>query len=113
MNEEQKKVVFPTNINGKLVCSAMVHVSAPPVGNVYESILAQAVIEIHTADNSCPPTTWKLDDICRLKFCELQNCFTWPSHGVDVFDFYKYFMIEHPEVNSETPMAVYFYHKIL
>jgi hypothetical protein len=107
-----KKVKFQTNINGKLSCKAMVHVSAAPTGSIRETVLESAIIEIHTMDNSCDPTFWKLDDLCRVSLGSLQNCFTWPSHGMDTFDFIQQFKQENPNADADTPMAVYFYHKI-
>lgn len=90
----------------------MVHISAAPLSGIGETALHRTVIEIHTADKSYPPTQWKLVDLCRLPLGKLQDCFTYPSHGLDFYDFYKQYKTVYPSSDAETPMAVYFYLKL-
>lgn len=108
----KKTVTIPTNINGKLSCDAIVHISAAPATGIPEPTLQAAIIEIVAADQSFPPTDWKLVDLCRLPLGKLQNCFTFPSHGMDFYDFYHHYKTIYPSADAETPMAIYFYQKI-
>ncbi len=107
-----EQIKFNTNINGKLHCNVMVHISSAPLTCYPESAVMRNVIEIITIDRSYPPTNWKLLDLCRLPLGNLQNCFTYASHGLDFYDFYQQYKSIYPSANAATPMAVYFYKKI-
>lgn len=108
----KKQITIPTNLNGKLNCDAMVHISAAPATGIPESAIDQAVIEIITADNTFPASCWKLVDLCRLAMGELHNIYTFPSHGMDFYDFYHHYKSVYPATDASSPMAVYFYLKI-
>ncbi len=108
----KKQIRFPSNINGKLHCNVMLHISAAPGTGIRESAVESTVIEIITDDDSYPPSEWKLADICRLPLGDLQNFFTYASHGIDFYDFYRQYKRTYPSADAATPMAVYFYQKI-
>jgi hypothetical protein len=57
---------------------------------------------------------YQLVDILRLDLDQVVCCLTYPSHGMDMADFYQWFVSMHPgKANGATPMAVYFYRKLV
>ena len=106
------KLVMPTNINGKLNCSCMLHIDKEPGIRIGQRQLDAFTIEIHTSDKSHPPTMWKLTDLIRLQLYQLPTSLTWPSHGMDMFEFAKEFISKNPDAATTTPMAVYFYQRV-
>ncbi len=107
-----KTVFFLTNLNNKLHNEAMVHLDLAPWSDVSESVLANTIVEIRTKDNSYPPSRWQVNDLYRAPFGKMTSLITWPSHGMDQADCYSYLKAIHPDINTDTPMAVYYYKKI-
>ena len=106
------KLTLPTNINGKLNCNGMLHIDKEPGMRIGQRQLDAFLIEIHTADNSHPPSRWKLVDMLRLPLYQLSSTITFPSHGMDMFAFAKDFISKNANAGTTTPMAVYFYQRI-
>lgn len=106
-----KTIFFPTNLNQKLGCQAMVHVDLAPSGPVRKSQLENTLIEIKTVDNSFPPTYWKLRDLLRVELHELTDIMVMPSHGVEAFEFQKQILSTNMKLTTSTPVAVYYYQK--
>ena len=102
---------MPTNYNNKLSCDAFVHIDQAPQSSIPERLVKETIIEIYTKDSSHPPVKVKLMDICRISLAQVRDAFTYPSHGLDGYEYYKWYQKEHPEANSDTKLAVYFYKK--
>lgn len=90
----------------------MLHIDLEPYQPIPESIMAKAVIEFRTADNSHPPTQWQLFDLMRLGSDQLFCAVTVPSHGMDTPDFYQWLVKAYADKKDITKLAVYFYKKI-
>ncbi|MDH7463992.1 hypothetical protein QEG73_22005 [Chitinophagaceae bacterium 26-R-25] len=108
---ERKTITLATNFNNKMACKAFVHIGLAP-GPLKVSDLESTEIEIRTTDDSHPPVLAQLVDLCRLDLDKMPNAFTWQSHGMSSFDFFKWFTHQYQDVNGGTAMAVYFYKKI-
>ena len=108
-----KKITWPTNYNKKLECDGMVHIDLPPKEPVSNKVLKETVIEIKTSDESAPSTKWRLDSIFPLKLYQLTDISTLPSHGLESFDFAKWFITNYEGSSPQTEVAVYFYYKIV
>lgn len=107
-----KTIFFRTNLNNKLHSATMIHLDKAPWASMPESVLANTIIEIRTQDNSYPPSRWVLDDLASAPFARMSKAITWQSHGMTVTDCLAYLREVHPDINGETPMAIYFYKKI-
>jgi len=109
-----KTIFFSTNFNNKLHSRVMVHIDRAPSPTIVisESLLASMVYEIQTQDTSYPPSKWQLVDLLRIPLGDLSNIITWPSHGMDYFDFYKWVKDLQVDANAETVMAIYYYKKL-
>lgn len=107
-----KTIYLPTNYNNKLACHCFIHIDLAPLGPVIESKIETTPIEIRTSDNSHPPVTVKLNDLLRLPLNDVAAIFTWPSHGMDKLGYISHLLLQKPNINNSTPMAVYFYKKI-
>lgn len=108
-----KTIFLPQNLNNKLNGSVMVHLDLAPWAAIPERLLDNNVVEFQTQDNSYPPTRWQLVDLYRTEFGKVSSIITWPSHGMDVADCYSWIKKIHPELNTQTPMAIYYYKKII
>lgn len=107
-----KIVHWTTNFNKKLACDCMIHVDNAPRQQVTEHVLTSTIVEIITEDGSHPPTKWKLESIYWLQLHQLTSVTTLPSHGLESFDFAKWFIINNEGANSQTEVAVYYYRKL-
>jgi len=109
-----KTLFFSTNFNNKLHSSVMVHIDkAPsPTTVITGSMMAEMIFEIQTQDTSYPPSKWQLVDLLRIPLGQLSNVITWPSHGMDYFDFYQWVKKIQVDANAETLMAIYYYKKL-
>ena len=108
-----KTILFPTNLNNKLQNQCFIHIDAAPARGLPESELEKTEIEIRTADNSHPPTRWKLNDLYRLPLCDLTSIMTFQSHALDAFEFQRSFLEKNRSCDTCFPVAIYFYRKIL
>lgn len=106
-----KSIFIPTNFNNKLHCNCMIHIDIAPRTTIPESTLEKSVIEFQTQDNSYPPTSWKLIDLSRVTLNNVNSVYTWQSHAMDAFDWITWFKGLHPDLNSDTPLAIYYYKK--
>lgn len=106
-----KTIFFPTNQNGKLACQAMVHIDLAPSSGIPASKVENTLIEIKTADNSFPPTYWKLSCLLRLELHQLTDYMTIPSHGLEAFEFQKQLLSSNMNLKTTSPVAVYYYRK--
>ena len=107
-----KTSYFETNHNNKLACDMMLHIERAPSGGLQESVVQRTVFTIRTLDNSFPDSQWKLIKLIRLPLVEVNDQMTIPSHGMEFFDFVKWFMTKHELMNYAEPVAVYYYTKI-
>jgi hypothetical protein len=108
-----KTIYLPTNFNNKLACDFFIHIDEAPRSGIPESKLENTVIEIRTSDNSHPPVKTKMKDIIRLPLGDLSSALTWQSHGIDSIGFVKTTIQHKPKLNIKSPMAVYFYQRIV
>jgi hypothetical protein len=105
-----KKVIkWETNLNGKLGCTGMVHIDKAPAQPIPERDLDDTVIEIQTLDNSYPPVKYILRDLLRLPLHEVRSIMSVPSHGMDSFEFAKWFMNRNETGDTCYPVAIYYY----
>ena len=95
----------------KKQCQVMVDVNFAPSKPVRESDMRDTVFLITWDDGS--QAHYQLVDIYRFTMANYCTHFTWPSHGMDFYDFYTWWKEQHPEIDSETVMAAYFYKKII
>lgn len=97
-----------------LVCKkhshVMVEVNLAPSKRVTESEMRDTVFLVTWEDGS--QSEYQLVDITRFTLDDYYSCLTWPSHGMDFFDFLEWFRKQYPNVNSETKVAAYFYKKV-
>ena len=110
--ETHKVITIPSNFNNKLACPIMQHIDLAPWTVVPESLMEKTIIEFRTADDSHPPTFWKLFDLMRLGSEQLVCALTFPSHGMDACDFYKYLVKQYAAAKDISKLAIYFYKKI-
>lgn len=106
-----KTITLATNFNNKMACKAFVHIGLAP-GPLKISDLENTQIEIRTTDDSHPPILAQLVDLYRTDLDKMPMGLTWQSHGMDAYDFYKWFTQQYKEVTGATAMAVYYYKKI-
>lgn len=104
-------IYWQTNFNNKLACKCFLHIDLAPRTTIPEPKFDKIEVEIRTSDNSHPPVSAKLKDILRLPLKDIAAVFTWPSHGMSYFDFIGFLMTQ-AYVNTDTPMAIYFYEKL-
>lgn len=90
----------------------MVHIDLAPSQKVPDQVLQETIIEIITDDESSPPTQWKLESIYPLKLHQLTSVSTLPSHGLESFEFAKWFIYNNAGSNTNTEVAVYYYRKL-
>ncbi|THU34229.1 hypothetical protein FAM09_24740 [Niastella caeni] len=108
-----KKVInWPTNFNNKLACDCMIHIDIAPKAHVSAHVLESTIIEIIIADESYPATKWKLESIYPLKLFQLTSVSSMPSHGMESFEFAKWFLTNNVGANSQTEIAIYYYRKM-
>lgn len=108
-----RTIYIPTNYNNKLACDCFLHVDLAPRTTIPESQFDSMKLEIRTADNSHPPVSVKLNDILRLPLHQVAAVFTWPSHAMDKLQYVSFLMEQKKElINTDTPMAVYYYQKL-
>jgi hypothetical protein len=91
----------------------MVHIDLAPLQPIPESVLDKTIIEIHTKDNSHPPTSWKLYSLCRLQLHQITSLMSMPSHGIPCFDFCKQMMQQYEQLKTTSQVAIYYYQKII
>lgn len=101
------RIVLPTNLNGKLACSHMLHIAAAPAQLIPESQLNKLYCFV-TRDESHPERLYYLRYFIRLQVMQLNEVYTWCSHGMQAIDFKLWYM-EQNGVLSDTELAVYFY----
>lgn len=106
-----KPIKWKTNFNNKLFSDHFVHVDLAPKGTIPESKLP-IIYQINTEDGSAPEVKVALIDFVRYKLKDLIGIETFPSHGMDPFDFIQYFKTIHPEANAETELASYIFKKV-
>ncbi len=106
-----RHIQFEQNFNNKLLTDSFVHIALPPVRPVPESHAKGPII---ISVNNQPDTFARVElvDILRLKFGQLLSIHTLPSHGMLCHEFAKWWSTKHPNCDSDTPIAVYYYKKI-
>jgi len=90
----------------------MVHIDLAPKQRISEQVLQSTIIEIKTLDESHPATKWKLESIYSLQLHQLTSVTSLPSHGMESFEFAKWFITNNEGVNPQTEIAVYYYRKL-
>lgn len=109
----QKKVIhWQKNFNSKLACDCMVHIDIAPRQQISGQVLDATVIEIRTVDESHAPTHWKIESIYNLQLHQLTSVSTLPSHGMESFDFAKWFISNNNGATPQSDVAVYYYRKV-
>ena len=89
----------------------MVHIDLPPKSEISERMINETDIEIRVTDGSFPATFWKLTSTLCLELHQLGSIHTMPSHGQESFEFCKSMMIQHPDLKTTSPVAIYYYTK--
>lgn len=113
-SERRKTVItLSTNFNNKLGCEVFLHISFAPPSPLPESHIKNTLIEIRTADESFPPVTVELIDICRVPLGNIHSMASLASHAMDYHEFYNWFCDQYPLAGCNTPVAVYYYKKII
>ncbi len=107
----QKTIYLQTNYNNKLACDYFIHIDLEPKTGIPESVLENTVFEIRTKDNSHPPVKFKLVDLTRCPLENLTSNVTYQSHGLDWFDFIKWFMEKNSLMDYRARVAIYQYRK--
>lgn len=107
-----KTINWLTNYNKKLACNCMVHIDLAPSQQIPDKVLQETLIEIRTVDESHPPTQWKLESIYTLQLHQLTSVSTLPSHGIESFEFAKWFISNNEGSNTQSKVAVYYYRKV-
>lgn len=90
----------------------MVHIDLAPSQQIPDKVLQETLIEIRTVDESHPPTQWKLESIYTLQLHQLTSVSTLPSHGIESFEFAKWFISNNEGSNTQSKVAVYYYRKV-
>lgn len=106
-------IYLQTNYNNKLDCPSFIHIDAAPRVKPKYAQMDNTIIEIRTKDDSHGPVQVKLEDIMLMKVKDLFCLITWPSHGMRSWEFTHWLMEQKPELNMETPIAIYYYKKLL
>lgn len=107
-----KTHILQTNFNNKLACECFTHIDLAPSKGIPESVAASTDILVTTEDNSHAPVTVRLFDMARFPLSQIHSAFTFQSHGMTAQEFTLWLMNARKGVNTETPMAIYFYKKI-
>ncbi|NNV55893.1 hypothetical protein [Limnovirga soli] len=105
-----KNITWETNYNNKMGCLSMLHIDIKPSRMPQQSVIENTIIEIATADNSYPPTRYKLHWLQPMLLNNVPELVTYPSHAMSYVEFYKFLRQKYgPNICGATEMCVYYY----
>lgn len=108
--EKAVKPLKMIDLVGKKHCQCMVEVNLAPSKPIPERELLKNVFLVTWEDGS--QAEYQLVEIMRFTLDKYYSFLTWPSHGMDFFDFLQWFQKQYPNANAETKLAAYFYKRI-
>lgn len=104
------KQLTMTDLIDKKHCQCMVDISQAPPDPVPETRLRETVFDITFEDGT--RGHYQCIDLIRVSLQNLTTLTTHLSHGMESFDFVKWWLDKYPHHKLDTEMAIYFYKKI-
>lgn len=110
---KKKRIKWPTNYNGNLHCNAFHHIDYAPLKYPHRRELDETEIEIICLDGSHPATSWRLLDIRKLEYKEINEFVTIAAFGLTLAEFEDYlFKSFDAEKLQLRGLALYTYRKM-
>lgn len=109
----KKRIRWQTNFNNNLCCNAFHHIDYAPLKYPTRAQLEETEVEIVCIDNSYPPSSWKLLNIQRLEYKEINEFLTIAAYGLPLLEF-EDFIFKHFESEKlhQRGLALYTYRKL-
>lgn len=96
--------------NSKKHCKCMVELNFAPAAGILESQLDSTVFNVTWNDGSTGD--YILYDLIRLELFDVLTVHSWPSHGMDNYEYVSWILSQFPDLKKTTAMALYFYKRV-
>lgn len=97
------------NLNNCLACDAFVYITVAPSRRIVDADFEKVFFTWHEGRQ----VFFKMVDMLRFDFARMPSIATLPATGMEGIEWCNWYQQDHPDVQKDTLMAVYYYKKIL